>query len=381
MLRLYQGNVTLPGLATGKPLAYILGMSSPVPHRAIAIWLMVCAAMVAVMVMLGGATRLTESGLSMVHWKPLTVLPPLNEMEWRTAFRDYQASPEFIKKNSWMTVEDFKSIYWLEFLHRLWGRAIGFAVFIPLTWLAARRAIDRSLAGKLGALVVLGGLQGVLGWYMVASGLVDRPDVSQYRLAAHLVAAFVLYGFIVWLALDQLDAGKPASHADDPALARFACLIPPAVLLVVAAGAFVAGLDAGKIYNTFPLMDGGLLPPEGLALQPWYLNLSENVATVQFEHRLLAVSLVALIAALWAYGRNRPMNPRAHTLRHALLAMALAQAILGISTLVLVVPLHLALTHQMGALVLFTLSICFAHAVRPVAAPVSSFIFSTSPAE
>ncbi len=347
----------------------------------IATWLMVCALMVAVMVMLGGATRLTESGLSMVHWEPLTVLPPLNEMEWGTAFTDYQASPEFTKKNSWMTVEDFKSIYWLEYLHRLWGRAIGFAVALPLLWLVARRAIDRPLAGKLGVLLVLGGLQGVLGWYMVASGLVDRPDVSQYRLAAHLVSAFVLYGFIVWLALDQLEAARPQQRMNDPAMARLALFIPPAVLLVVAAGAFVAGLDAGKIYNTFPLMDGQLTPPDGLALSPWYLNLFENIATVQFQHRILAISLVGLIAAAWFYGRNRALTARAHALRHALMVMALIQAVLGISTLVMVVPLGLALTHQMGALVLFTLSICFAYAVRPAARTQESLNLSISPAE
>ena len=343
---------------------------------------MVCAAMVAVMVMLGGATRLTESGLSMVQWKPLTVLPPLNQADWQAAFQGYQTSPEFVKKNSWMTVEDFKSIFWLEYTHRLWGRAIGLAVFLPLVWFAAKRAIDRPLAVKLGVLLVLGGLQGVLGWFMVASGLVDRPDVSQYRLAAHLIVAFILYGFIVWLILDQLDAGKPAPCMDDPAFARFAFIIPPAVLLVAAAGAFVAGLDAGKIYNTFPLMDGGLLPPDGLALQPWYLNLFENVATVQFQHRVLAISLVTLIAALWFFGRTRAHSPRAHAFRHGLLAMAIVQAILGISTLLLVVPIPLALTHQMGALVLFTLSICFAHAVRPAARQASaSFKLSTNPAE
>lgn len=356
-------------------------MPSPVPHRMIATWLTVCAVMVAVMVMLGGATRLTESGLSMVHWKPLTVLPPMNDTEWLAAFTAYQTSPEFEKKNSWMTVEDFKSIYWLEYLHRLWGRAIGFAVFLPLVWLAAKRAIDRPLAWKLGVLLVLGGLQGALGWYMVASGLVDRPDVSQYRLAAHLISAFVLYGFIVWLVLDQRDAASPAARADDPALARFAFIIPPAVLLVVAAGAFVAGLDAGKIYNTFPLMDGGWTPPDGLALSPWYLNLFENIATVQFQHRVLAISLVALIAALWFYGRGRALTARAHTLRHALMVMALIQAALGISTLLMVVPLGLALTHQMGALVLFTLSICFVHAVRPVSQTHESLSFSIKPAE
>lgn len=342
---------------------------------------MICAVMVAVMVMLGGATRLTESGLSMVHWKPLTVLPPMNDAEWQTAFTDYQASPEFVKKNSWMTVEDFKSIYWLEFTHRLWGRAIGFAVFLPLAWLVARRAIDRPLAGKLGVLLVLGGLQGVLGWYMVASGLVDRPDVSQYRLAAHLISAFILYAFIVWLALDQLEAFRPGPRVDDPALARFAFVIPPAVLLVVAAGAFVAGLDAGKIYNTFPLMDGGWTPPDGLALQPWYMNLFENVATVQFQHRVLAISLVTLIAALWVYSRSRTLSPRARKLRHALFAMALVQAALGISTLLLVVPIGLALVHQMGALVLFTLSICFAHAVRPAPRHQEALHLSITPAE
>lgn len=347
----------------------------------IAAWLMVCAVMVAIMVMLGGATRLTESGLSMVHWKPLTVLPPMNETEWQAAFTDYQASPEFVKKNSWMALEDFKSIYWLEYLHRLWGRTIGFAVALPLLWLVAKRAIDRPLAGKLGILLVLGGLQGVLGWYMVASGLVDRPDVSQYRLAAHLVSAFVLYGFIVWLALDQHEAAAPSARVDDPTLARIALILPPAVLLVVAAGAFVAGLDAGKIYNTFPLMDGQWTPPDGLALQPWYVNLFENIATVQFQHRVLAISLVMLIAAVWFYGRGRTLTPRAHALRNALMIMAVIQAGLGISTLLMVVPLGLALTHQMGALVLFTLAICFAYAVRPAARVRETLNLSVTPAE
>ena len=317
----------------------------------------------------------------MVHWKPLTVLPPMNQTEWQTAFTDYQASPEFVKKNSWMTLEDFKSIYWLEYLHRLWGRAIGFAVALPLLWLVARRAIDRPLAWRLGVLLVLGGLQGALGWYMVASGLVDRPDVSQYRLAAHLVSAFVLYGFIVWLALDQHDAASPYPRSGDPVLTRIAFIVPPAVLLVVAAGAFVAGLDAGRIYNTFPLMDGQWTPPDGLALQPWYLNLFENIATVQFQHRLLAVSLVALVAAMWFYGRNRALTPRAHVLRHALMIMALVQAGLGISTLLMVVPLGLALTHQMGALALFTLAISFAYAVRPAARPHETLDLSVTPAE
>jgi cytochrome c oxidase assembly protein subunit 15 len=348
---------------------------SSTSRRAIGYWLVACAAMVFVMVMLGGITRLTESGLSMVQWKPLTVLPPLTADQWQQAFHDYQQYPEFIKKNSWMTVDDFKQIFWLEFTHRLWGRTIGVVFFVPFLWFLLIGWIDRPLAARCGVLFVLGGLQGLLGWYMVASGLESRPDVSQYRLAAHLVSAFVLYAFIVWLARDQFrlargEAPAPAS----PGLMRLGFLMPPAILLVVAAGAFVAGLDAGKIYNTFPLMDGGITPPDILSLQPWYLNLFENVGTVQFDHRVLAISLVALILGTWAYGLRRPLTPRGRWFLNALAAMVVIQAALGITTLLLVVPIPVALAHQTGALILFTLGVCFAHeasGVREAPIPIS----------
>ena len=349
--------------------------ASSIDRRVIGYWLIACAAMVFVMVMLGGITRLTESGLSMVEWKPLTVLPPLTDDQWQQAFQDYQQYPEFIKKNSWMTVEDFKRIFWLEFIHRLWGRTIGVVFFVPFLWFLVKGKIDRPLAARCGVLFVLGGLQGVLGWYMVSSGLESRPDVSQYRLAAHLVSAFVLYAFIVWLALDQFRAARgdaPAPAA--PALVRLGFLMPPAILLVVAAGAFVAGLDAGKIYNTFPLMDGSLTPPDAMSMQPWYMNLFENVGTVQFDHRLLAVSLIALIFRTWAYGRTRALTPRGRWLLNALAAMVLIQAALGITTLLLVVPIPIALAHQTGALILFTLGVCFAHeasGVREASVPKS----------
>ena len=274
-----------------------------------------------------------------------------------------------------MTVEDFKRIFWLEFIHRLWGRTIGVVFFVPFLWFLVKGKIDRPLAARCGVLFVLGGLQGVLGWYMVSSGLESRPDVSQYRLAAHLVSAFVLYAFIVWLALDQFRAARgdaPAPAA--PALVRLGFLMPPAILLVVAAGAFVAGLDAGKIYNTFPLMDGSLTPPDAMSMQPWYMNLFENVGTVQFDHRLLAVSLIALIFRTWAYGRTRALTPRGRWLLNALAAMVLIQAALGITTLLLVVPIPIALAHQTGALILFTLGVCFAHeasGVREASVPKS----------
>jgi cytochrome c oxidase assembly protein subunit 15 len=332
-------------------------------RRAIAWWLIVCAAMVFAMVMLGGATRLTESGLSMVQWKPLTVTPPLNDAQWLTEFEHYKESPQFQKENSWMTVDDFKNIYWLEYLHRLWGRIIGMAFAIPFAFFLIKRAVDRTLGWKLAGLFVLGGAQGGLGWFMVASGLVDRPDVSQYRLAAHLLTALILYVWLIWTALDLFRAGKPA-HATDRALTSWGIGLMAATFLVIASGAFVAGLDAGLIYNTFPMMDGRLIPTGLGQLEPWYLNLFENITTVQFQHRVLAVSLVLFVIYVWLRSRRLDLSAAARKLTHAVLAMALLQAALGISTLLLVVPIPLALAHQTGALTLLTLALCLTHTVR-----------------
>ena len=350
----------LAPLGTPSPKGEGVGVRGP---RAIAWWLMICAVMIFVMVMLGGATRLTDSGLSMVEWKPLTVLPPMTDAAWAAEFERYQQFPQFIKKFSWMTVDDFKGIYALEFTHRLWGRLIGFVFALPFLWFVARRAVDRSLGWKLAGLFVLGGLQGVIGWFMVASGLQDRPDVSQYRLAAHLITAVILYGAIIWVALDLFDEGRMriATHAS---FVRLVHILPFAVMFVMLVGAFVAGLDAGLIYNTFPLMDGQWLPPGGMDQAPWYGNLFENVATVQFEHRMVAVALVIFVAVVWFQGRTAALTMRARKLLQATVGMALIQASLGISTLLLVVPVPLALAHQTGALILFTLSVCLAHEVR-----------------
>ena len=334
--------------------------------RPVARWLVVCAAMIFAMVILGGATRLTHSGLSMVEWKPLHLLPPMTDADWQVEFQNYRQYPEFIKTNAWMTLDDFKGIFWLEYTHRLWGRLIGVVFFVPFIWFVIQRRIDRRLAAKLAVVFVLGGLQGALGWFMVASGLVDRPGVSQYRLAAHLITAFILYGAIVWLALDLFRAtSAPRPFNADRKMWRRAASVALTVLVVAISGALVAGLHAGLIYNTFPLMDGQVIPKGLMDQQPWYLNFFENIMTVQFDHRILAIALVAKIIGMWVRSRHADLWPRARLLTNAVTGWSLVQAALGISTLLLVVPEPLALAHQTSALVLFTLAICLAHELRP----------------
>ncbi|MCC7411843.1 MAG: COX15/CtaA family protein [Gammaproteobacteria bacterium] len=308
--------------------------------------------MVFVMVVLGGVTRLTHSGLSMVEWKPLTGwLPPLDAAEWQRTFEQYQHYPEFQQLNRHMSVTEFKGIFWLEFIHRVWGRTIGLVFLLPLLGFAFAGALDRTLLLRLGALFVLGGMQGVLGWYMVMSGLVDRPDVSAQRLAAHLGLAFLLYGYMLWIALGLLFAGDaPAASARlrGAAVAVFAL-----VCVTVLSGALVAGTDAGYAYNTFPLMAGRLVPDHYLAMQPLGRNFFENIATVQFNHRVLALTSAALVLALCVAGRT----VSARRLRYALYAFgaaALVQLSLGIATLLLVVPVALAAAHQAGGLLLVT---------------------------
>lgn len=338
--------------------------SAPDAKR-IRLWLLICAGMVFIMVVLGGATRLTESGLSMVEWQPLTILPPLTDEEWAAEFENYMQYPEYQKVNSWMEVEDFQEIYWLEYSHRLWGRLIGMVFALPFFWFVFTGRARGRLAWTLGGLLVLGGSQGVLGWFMVASGLVDRPDVSQYRLAAHLGLAFVVYGLLIWVALGirSQDDPEQLKPDPDPVIARLALGAALAVLLVVMSGAFVAGLNAGLIYNTFPLMDGQIIPDGLYEMTPWYANWFENIMTVQFNHRLLGVTLVLLIAATWWRMRASEASEQVRTLANGFLGMAFVQAGLGISTLLLVVPLWLALLHQTGALILFTLGVTIARLV------------------
>jgi cytochrome c oxidase assembly protein subunit 15 len=323
-------------------------------EKSIAIWLLICCATIFGMVVLGGVTRLTGSGLSMVEWAPIMgILPPLSDMEWQQSFEMYQQYPEFQKINHHMDVEDYKSIFWLEYYHRILGRLIGILFFFPMVYFIIRNKVSRTLLPKLIAMFVLGGLQGLMGWYMVKSGLVDNPHVSQYRLTAHLGLAFIIYAYIFWVAVSLLFPRKDTLDLTvSPGIKRFAWILLTAIFITAMSGGFVAGLKAGFAYNTFPLMAGQWIPENILVLDPVWKNFFENVATVQFQHRVLAMCLLFIIPVFWYLASRDVQSPRLKTGLHLLLVMLLVQVALGISTLLLVVPLPLAAAHQAGALLL-----------------------------
>ena len=333
--------------------------------RAVALWLLVCCALVFAMVVVGGVTRLTRSGLSIVEWQPIAgTIPPMNQTEWQETFLKYQQTPEFRKVNHAMTLDDFKGIFWWEYMHRLLGRIIGAAFLLPLLWFIVRRRISRTLSIRLAGIFLLGGLQGALGWYMVQSGLVDDPRVSQYRLTAHLGLAFLIYAAMLWVALgllfDRVSGGGEAADR----LRRAASALVVLVFVMVLSGGLVAGIHAGFAYNTFPLMNGHLVPPELFMITPWYLNFFNNMATVQFDHRLLAWVLAIVVPWFWIAAQRIDLSPRARRASNALLGMLLIQIALGVSTLLLVVPTPLAAAHQAGAMLLFTAAILTRHALR-----------------
>ncbi|HET7766751.1 MAG TPA: COX15/CtaA family protein [Burkholderiales bacterium] len=328
----------------------------------VAIWLLVCCALVFAMVVVGGITRLTHSGLSIVEWQPIVgAVPPLGDDEWREVFGKYRQTPEFRLVNPAMDLAGFKRIFWWEYAHRLLGRLIGAAFLLPLLWFVARRRIGRALAWRLAAIFALGGLQGALGWYMVQSGLVDDPRVSQYRLAAHLSLALLIYAAMVWVALDLL---TPRATEAPRALRRFALALVTLVFIQALSGSLVAGIRAGLAYNTFPLMNGHLAPPGMFVIEPWYLNFFSNIATVQFDHRLIAWLLAFLVPWFWLWVRRAAVSPRARFAGDLLLGTIVIQIALGISTLLFAVPVPLAAAHQAGALLVFTAALLAAHALR-----------------
>jgi cytochrome c oxidase assembly protein subunit 15 len=336
-------------------------------RRQIAVWLLICAAMVFAMVVLGGVTRLTGSGLSMVEWDPIFgIVPPLDEAQWEQVFEKYQSSPEYQKINIGMDLAGFKRIFLVEYAHRVLGRTIGIVFLLPLVFFAVTRRIPPGLSPKLVALFVLGGLQGLLGWYMVKSGLVDDPHVSPYRLTAHLMLAVALYGYMIWVALGLLSQGhRRASGPRAGAwLRRFAALLAGWVFLTMASGGFVAGLKAGLAYNTFPLMEGRWIPSGIWGLQPGYRNLFENIATVQFDHRVAAIMAFVGILALWLAGAGRMPSRGARYALHGLALMGVVQVGLGIATLLRHVPVPLAAAHQGGAMVVFTLILIVVQRLR-----------------
>lgn len=339
-------------------------MQEPVPEsdRQVARWLLLMCALVFLMVVLGGVTRLTGSGLSITDWRPVSgILPPMSDQAWEDTFARYRQTPEFRDVNSSMDLGAFKGIFWLEYLHRLLGRIIGLVFLLPFAWFLWRGRIQRNQWPKYALMFVLGGLQGLLGWYMVKSGLIDNPRVSQYRLVAHLLAAIAIYAYMLWVALSLLNpAGGQAPH---PWFRRTVAL-GVLVFVTVVSGGFVAGLDAGLVYNTFPMMGAYWIPPDYAVLEPAWRNLFENMAAVQFNHRLLAVMTFCFVVAYWWAARRQALPRRGRTGVTALLHTAVLQVALGISTLVFMVPIPLAAAHQAVALVLLTVVLYLTHALR-----------------
>ncbi|MGE5271469.1 MAG: COX15/CtaA family protein [Thiohalocapsa sp.] len=379
--------------------------SAAAPNRAdvrsIAVWLLVCCAMIFAMVVIGGITRLTLSGQSITEWQPVSgIVPPLSHAQWLAEFERYRQIPQYKLLNAGMSLAEFRTIFWWEYVHRLWGRLIGFVYLLPFLYFLVRRRLPRRLRLPLAGIFLLGVAQGALGWYMVKSGLADRVEVSQYRLVAHLALALLIYGLTLWTALGLFDGSSVKGHSPalrqrerptrgsewegeefsqiplTPTLSptggegaarrwrRAAEGLIALVALTICAGGFVAGLNAGLTYNTFPLMDGSYFPAGYAQLQPFVRNWFENIAAVQFDHRLLAETTVSAALLLWLAGRRALLPPPARRALHALLAAALVQFALGVSTLLLVVPIPLAAAHQAGAVLLLTAAIVLRHTVR-----------------
>ncbi|MEM9014014.1 MAG: COX15/CtaA family protein [Pseudomonadota bacterium] len=327
--------------------------------RQIALWLFAMCALIALMLVVGGATRLTDSGLSITEWKPVTgAIPPLSEAVWLAEFEKYKTIPEYQLINFGMSLEEFKVIYWWEWAHRFLGRLIGLAFFVPMAVFILMKKTTASLSWKLFGVFLLGGLQGVMGWYMVQSGLSERVDVSQYRLAAHLSLAVILFACVFWLALNMTQGERRLA----PRGAYFLSLgFAAAVFVQMGLGALVAGLRAGKTFNTWPLMDGRFFPKGYFTNAPGFSDLFETIAAVQFNHRMGAYILTALAIWLWFSLRRTAFAPRAKMV----LAAVFAQAALGVWTVVAATPLSLGLLHQLGALIVFGAALYLLHGMRP----------------
>jgi cytochrome c oxidase assembly protein subunit 15 len=330
----------------------------PDHDRQLALWLITCAVVIYGMILLGGVTRLTESGLSMVEWRPLMgIIPPFGEAAWQDMFAKYQQFPEYQKINRGMNLEQFKVIFMYEYLHRVLGRLIGLLFALPLLFFAVRGRIRPGLMPRLFMLFVLGGCQGLLGWYMVKSGLVDRPSVSQYRLTAHLGLAVALYGAIVWQALQLLPGLRGAGRGTSQSLVSLARWIVPLVVLVylmILSGGLVAGTDAGFSYPTWPKMGPGFVPPGLYETSPAWLAAFEDVTTVQFNHRMFAYLLFFLVGGFALRLAFIADSMGLRLLAFAILAALLLQLSLGIGTLLTHVAVPVAAAHQGGAIVLLT---------------------------
>jgi len=325
-------------------------------ERAVGSWLVLCAFLIFVMVSLGGVTRLTGSGLSMVHWEPLSgVIPPISEADWQDEFSNYRATPEYGKVNLGMDVDEFKTIFYFEYTHRMLGRLIGLVFLLPFMYFYFRRRIEKRVASRYLIMLILGGLQGLLGWYMVQSGLVDVPTVSHYRLTAHLAAAILIYSYILWMAFPLLlPRGVREYKSGVGGKAVITMLI---ILLTLLSGGFVAGLKAGHVFNTFPLMAGHIIPVGYFLMDPWWRNLFDNIPAVQFYHRYLGI-LTFISVCLFVFNAWRDLiMKRHHWALTSLLLIVTIQGLLGISTLLLHVPVVMATAHQGAGLLLLTVAL------------------------
>jgi cytochrome c oxidase assembly protein subunit 15 len=315
------------------------------------------------MVLLGGVTRLTGSGLSMVHWEPLAgVIPPFSEADWQTEFDHYRATPEYVMVNRGMIIDEFKTIFYVEYAHRMLGRGIGVVFVLPFLYFYFRRRIENRAVPRYLFMLVLGGLQGLLGWYMVQSGLVDLPHVSQYRLTAHLMAAVVIYSYILWVAFPLLS--REDNRAGPSSVGGSAIVAVLLVFLTLLSGGFVAGLKAGFAFNTFPLMAGQLVPSGYFTLDPVWRNFFDNIPAVQFNHRYIGVVTYLM---LWFFAIRAWSDVVLGQHRVALVLLLLtatAQGFLGIATLLLHVPVVLAAAHQGVALLLLTFALYLAYLAR-----------------
>jgi cytochrome c oxidase assembly protein subunit 15 len=345
-------------------------------QRAIRLWLYAVAALVFAMVLVGGATRLTESGLSIVEWKPVTgTLPPLGEAAWQVEFGKYKTIPQFSHLNSGMTLAEFKTIFWWEWAHRLMGRLIGVAFLLPFLWFLAKGWVGQGLRRRLWTIFGLGALQGGVGWWMVASGLAERVEVSQYRLATHLILACVIFAAMLWTA-----AGLRGRIIEVPARIRATGIVLLVLVLVqIYLGALVAGLRAGLIYNTWPLIDGSFIPDAARLLHdtPAWRNFFENTLTVQFSHRMTAYVLwVLALVHVVDVARTLRGGP-ALTTALALAAAITVQAVLGILALIHQVPIALALAHQAVAIAVLAISV--RHVAGIAVKPITIAIHASAP--
>lgn len=320
-------------------------------HRPIVIWLLTGCLLIFIMVAIGGLTRLTHSGLSMVEWSLFGSSPPSSDDAWLSLFEKYKQYPEYQKVNFNFGVEEFKRIFWWEYIHRQFGRFIGIVFIVPFLWFWIKGKLNRSLKPKLVLVLIMGGFQGLLGWYMVKSGLKSQPDVSHYRLALHLITAFLTFAYTFWVALGLIYP-KTAKKTKIHPLKKYFLLLLPLLIVQIVWGAYVAGLNAGKVYTTWPKMGNKWIAEGVTAMQPWWQNFVEGIAGVQFVHRYLAYLVVGLVILIGVKAQKFDLSASQRKGINGLLLVVSIQFLLGVFTLLYAVPLSLGLLHQLGAFLL-----------------------------